>query len=171
MREMGFPFGGAEAAVKEYLGRAGFTFNNANRPDQDAKVKTRLIAFCTHSCQSTVEALVALAGERETSNPGFMKQVEALPHKALIEGVRNLDIHGRPIPACDPGVDSMMMVSGKKPMQISSSHGVAVTMQLGQGGKPKVRNTPKDVKHGKFTPGDALSFVCKGGDLYVCDAE
>jgi hypothetical protein len=44
-------------------------------------------------------------------------------------------------------------------------------MQLGPGGKPKVRNTPKDVKHGKFTPGDALSFVCKGGDLYVYDAE
>lgn len=61
-----------------------------------------------------------------------------------------------------------MVANPDKPMKLTSSHGVGVTVQM-HGAKPKVKLSPKNQKHGKFTPGQSMSYHCVDGELIVHD--
>ncbi|MBX3097825.1 MAG: hypothetical protein KF812_13300, partial [Fimbriimonadaceae bacterium] len=153
----GNPISVEQDAVNSYFERAVFTFNNACNPEAEPRIRAMLTAFCVHACQSLREALQRLADKEPGNGEKLIKAVADLPFAALIEEVRNHDIHGSPIPVCDPTVISSMWVANPdKPMQLTSSHGVGVTVQM-HGAKPKVKLSPKDQKHGKFTPGQSMS--------------
>jgi hypothetical protein len=156
-------------SVNRYFERAVFAYNNACNPEADPRIRAMLTAFCLHACQSLREALQRLADKEPENDEKLRKAVAALPFSALIEEVRNHDIHGFPLPVCDPKVISSMWVANPdKPMKLTSSHGVGVSVQM-RGAKPKVRLSPKDQKHGKFTPGQSMSYHCVDGELIVHD--
>lgn len=156
-------------AVRRYFERAVFALNNACNPEAEPGIRAMLTAFCVHACQSLREALQRLADKEPENDEKLRKAVADLPFSALIEEVRNHDIHGFPLPACDPKVISSMWVANPdKPMKLTSSHGVGVTVQM-HGAKPKVNLSPKDQKHGKFTPGQSMSYHCVDGELIVHD--
>lgn len=156
------------AAIRQYWERAGFTYQNANVEGVDPTIRTMLTAFCVHACEALREKLEALSVARAASDPDLAILVKALPFSPLIQHVRNHDLHGNPIPVCDLKADFVIACSGKKPMQSISSHGVGVTVQM-PGARPEVHLSPKDQKHGKFSPGDAISYQCHEGILGVHD--
>lgn len=157
------------AAIIRYFERAVFAYNNACNPEAEPRIRAMLTAFCVHACQSLREALQPLADKEPENDEKLRKAVADLPFAALIEEVRNHDIHGFPLPACDPKVISSIWVANPdKPMKLTSSRGVGVTVQV-HGAKPKVNLSPKDQKHGKFTPGQSMSYHCVDGELIVHD--
>lgn len=148
-----------------YFERAIFSFNAAEQIECPPKSRSMLTAFCLHACQSFNEALVRAYQVSEETEV----VTKSIRFSALVEEMRNHDIHGFPLPACDPNMYSQFIVANPdKPMSISSSHGVAVEVQM-HGATPKVRRSPKDQKHGKFSPGQSISYLCDGGDLIVHD--
>lgn len=156
-------------AVRRYFARAVFAFNNACNLEAEPHVRAMLTAFSAHACQSLREALQRLAEAAPENDTTLREAVADLPFVSLIEEVRNHDIHGFPLPICDPNVNSSVWVANPdKPIKLTSSHGVSVFLQM-QGAKPKVRLSPKDQKHGKFTPGQSISYQCVGGELIVHD--
>lgn len=101
------------------------------------------------ACQSLREALDQLAEDETQPNPKLKTAISKLPHVHLIENIRNMDLHGWPLPICDPKVRMVAMVSKPgKPIELSSSHVVGVSLRMA-GVKPKVHRTPNRVKHGK----------------------
>ncbi|MFN8219320.1 MAG: hypothetical protein U0S12_04205 [Fimbriimonadales bacterium] len=62
----------------------------------------------------------------------------------------------------------MWVANPDKPMKLTSSHGVGVTVQM-HGAKPNVKLSGKNQKHGKFTPGQSMSYHCVDGELTVHD--
>ena len=155
--------------VIQYFDRAAWALHNAGNDALPLKVKSHLIAAAVHACQSLKESLDQLV-EEEGSDTQLAEAIKKLPHTEIIENVRNMDLHGWPLPVCDPKVQMVAMVSKPdQPITLSSSHGVAVSMQM-DGLKPKVRHTPKDQKHGKVTLGGAtVSYGCIDGKLIVHD--
>lgn len=149
------------SAVDTYFQRAAFALSQAMREGVDPGFKSMTLAFCVHACQSLREALAVLAESDEL----IRARTSDLPHQQLIELVRHHDIHGHPLPACDPAFDSMMMRSGQNPIRAESSHGVEVSWQDGR--QPPVRTTPKAPSHGKIVFGGALTTRCQGGELYI----
>lgn len=154
-------------AVQRYWERVVFTFNHLHNLKTEPPMKAMLTAFCIHATQSVTEALGNLAEDRKDDN--LKAALDALEFAQLLEHVRNHDLHGNPIPVCDDKANFVISTSGKKPMTLTSSHGVGVQVQM-HGAKPKARLSKKDQKHGKFSPGDAISFQCSDGILGVYDA-
>ena len=156
-------------AVIQYFDRAAWALHNAGNDALPLKVKSHLIAAAVHACQSLKESLDQLV-EEEGSDTQLAEAIKKLPHTEIIENVRNMDLHGWPLPVCDPKVHMVAMVSKPgKPITLSSSHGVGVSMQM-DGLKPKVHRTPKDLEHGKVTIGGAtVSYGCINGKLIVHD--
>ncbi len=154
-------------AVQRYWERVVFTFNHLHDLKTEPPMKAMLTAFCIHATQSVTEALLKLAEVRKDDD--LKASVESLQYSQLLEHVRNHDLHGNPIPVCDDKWNFVIATGGKKPMTLTSSHGVGVQVQM-HGAKPKVRLSKKDQKHGKFSPGDAISFQCSEGVLGVYDA-
>lgn len=154
-------------AVQRYWKRVVFTFNHLHNLKTEPHMRAMLTAFCVHATQSVTEALRKLAEVRKDDN--LKASIDALEFSPLLERVRNHDLHGNPIPVCDDKWNFVIATSGKKPMTLTSSHGVGVQVQM-HGAKPKVRLSKKDQKHGKFSPGDAISFQCNEGVLGVYDA-
>ena len=152
-----------------YFDRAGWAFHNAQNDKLPLKVKSHLTAVAVHACQSLKESLDQIAQD----NPGdteLVAAIKSLPHTELIENIRNMDLHGWPLPICDPNVRMVAMVSKPdQPIELSSSRGVAVTMRM-DGLTPRVQRTPKDFKHGTAAIGGAtVSFGCDEGKLIVHD--
>lgn len=165
----GNPISIEQDAVNRYFERAVFAYNNACNPEAEPRIRAMLTAFCLHACQSLREALQRLADKEPENDEKLRKAVAKLPFAALIEEVRNHDIHGFPLPVCDPNVIAWRWVANPdKPIKLTSSHGVGVTVQM-HGAKPKVKLSPKDQKHGKFTPGQSVSYSCVDGELIVHD--
>jgi hypothetical protein len=134
-------------AIQRYWERAIFSYRQASRGDIDAVHRAMFTAFCVHACQSLVEGikkLIEVGGETGIEVVGLDK----LPFTPLIERMRHHDLHGNPIPVCSPGVVFSRATSGMKPMQLTSSHGVGVTVQI-LGAAPKVRLSRKDQEHGE----------------------
>ena len=155
--------------VIQYFDRAAWALHNAGNDALPLSVKSHLTAVAVHACQSLRESLDQLV-EEEGSDTQLAEAIKALPHTEIIENVRNMDLHGWPLPVCDPKVQVVAMVSKPgKPITLSSSHGVGVSMQM-DGLKPKVHRTPNDLKHGKLTIGGAtVSYGCIDGKLIVQD--
>ncbi len=156
-------------AVIQYFDRAAWALHNAGNDALPLSVKSHLTAAAVHACQSLKESLDQLI-EEEGSDTQLAEAIKTLPHTEFIENVRNMDLHGWPLPVCDPKVNMVAMVSKPgKPITLSSSHGVGVSMQM-DGLKPKVHRTPKDLKHGQVTIGGAtVSYGCIDGKLIVHD--
>lgn len=150
-------------AVDEYLRRALIAFGTARYPEHPPVVRTNMLALCLHACCSLHEALEATFGEDEE----MKARVAALPHRALLKRVRDHDIHGHPLPVCEPNTSCALLYAGKKPIRFESSNRVEVSIQLGR--KPLVRTSPKSPKHARAIMGDAVIMRCAKGELYVQD--
>lgn len=155
------------AAVR-YFDRAAWALENAINEPQPA-VKSHLTAAAVHACQSLKEALDQLLQEK-SGDSQLMAAIKKLPHTELIENIRSMDLHGWPLPVCDPKVRMVVMVTKPgQPVALSSSHGVGVAIQM-DGLRPKVHRAPKDFKHGTVTIGGAtVSYGCDQGKLIVHD--
>lgn len=152
-------------SLLRYFERAVFSFNAAEHIECPPKNRSMLTAFCLHACQSFSEALERV-NQVNTESAAVKNSIR---FSALVEEMRNHDIHGFPLPVCDPNFNSMLWVANpNKPMTLTSSHGVAVQVQM-HGATPKVRRSPKDQKHGKFSPGQSISYLCFEGELIVHD--
>lgn len=156
-------------AVLQYFDRAHWAFHNANNDSLPLKVKSHLIAVSLHACQSLKESLDQLT-EENIDDTTLATTINSLPHTEVIENIRNMDLHGWPIPICNPKVTMFEMVSKPgHPIELSSSHGVGVAMQM-SGVKPKVYRTRKDLKHANVKFGGAtVSFGCINGKFVVYD--
>lgn len=151
-----------------YFDRAGWAFNNAHNDKLPLNVRSHLTDVAVHACQSLKESL----GQIAQDNPGdkqFADAIKNLPHTELIENIRNMDLHGWPLPICDPTVRMVAMVSKPgQPIKLSS-HGVAMTMRM-DNLTPRFHRTPKNFKHGTATLGGAtVSFGCDQGKLIIHD--
>ena len=156
-------------AVIQYFDRAAWALQNAGNDKLPLSVKSHLIAAAVHACQSLKESLDQLV-EEEGSDTELEEAIKSLPHIEIIQNVRNMDLHGWPLPVCDPKVQMVAMVAKPgKPITLSSSHGVGVTMQM-DGLEPKVHRSPNYQKHGTVTIGGAtVSYGCVAGKLIVHD--
>jgi hypothetical protein len=151
----------------QYFHRAAWALHNATNAQLEPIVRSHLTAMAVHACQSLKERLDQLAAD--TADELFATALKNLPHTQLIENTRNSDLHGWPLPVCDPRAVSMTMVSKPgHPIQLMSSHGVGVSLQM-HGPAPKVRRAPKDLKHANVTFAQAVSYQCEGGKLFVHD--
>lgn len=152
-----------------YFDRATWAFHNAQNEKLPPKVKSHLTAVAVHACRSLKESLDQIA-EDAPGDAELAAAVRTLPHGELIENIRNMDLHGWPLPICDPKIQMVAMVSKPgHPIELSSSHGVAVTMRM-DGLAPRIQRTPKDFKHGTATVGGAtVSFACVDGKMIVHD--
>lgn len=148
-------------APNRYMERAAFAWNSAHRKGLNPAIRSMLIAFCLHACQSLRESLnILYASDEEKINA-----ISKLPYAKLIELARNHDLHGHPLPICDPAVTSVMLQSGKKPIRLESSDGVSVSIQDGR--RPMVRLDPKNHQRGRVVFGEAMITRCVEGELYV----
>lgn len=157
-------------AVFQYFDRAMWALHNATNDALDPRTKCHLTAVTVHACQSLKESLDQVIGEDTSGDVELAAAIRDLPHAKLIENIRNSDLHGWPLPTCNPKLQSMEMVSKPgHPIELSSSHGVCVSIQM-DGLKPKVHRAPKDLKHGTITLGGAtVSYGCNEGNLIVHD--
>lgn len=156
-------------AALQYFNRAAWALHNATNDSVPLNVKSHLTAVALHACQSLKESLVQMI-EGDNDDPELAAAIKKLPHTELIENVRHMDLHGWPIPICDPQLRMVAMVSKPtQPIELSSSHGVGVSMHM-DGLKPRVHRSPKDLKHGTFSIGGAtVSYGCDQGKLIVHD--
>jgi len=156
-------------AILQYFDRGAWALCNSKNPKLDWTRRAHLTSMAVHACQSLKEALDVLVHDTNGDSQ-LASEVGALPHIELIANVRNMDLHGHPLPVCRPNMFMYGMESkpGNEP-ELSSSHGVAVCMQM-EGVKPKVRLFPKDLNHGKASLGGATVFYgCEGEKLVVHD--
>lgn len=155
--------------VLQYFDRAAWAFHNANNDSLPLNVRSHLIAVSLHACQSLKESLDQLT-EEDGDDTALATTIKNLPHTEVIENIRNMDLHGWPIPICDPKVTMSVMVSKPdKQIQLSSSRGVGVALQM-DGVKPKVHRSRKNLKHAKVKFGGAtVSYGCTDGKFIVHD--
>lgn len=151
-------------ALRQYWERAVFMFQNARAPEFEPRLHSMFLAFSVHACQSMIEGLEQIA-RAEAQQPNWAEKLDGLPFTNVLCLVRNHDLHGNPIPVCRPNRTGMMMQSGKKPMRLTSSHGVAVTLR--RFAPAKVHLSPKSQAYGGFGPGDAISYFCDKGVIWV----
>lgn len=153
----------------QYFDRAAWALHNAMNDDLPLNVKSHLTAAAVHACQSLKESLDQ-AAELDPDDTELAEAIKNLPHTKLIENVRHMDLHGSPIPICDPQVQMVaLQAKPDHPIKLSPSHGVRVTMQMA-GLTPKIHRSPKDLKHGKVSIGPAtVSYGCDKGRLFVHD--
>ncbi|MHC4416309.1 MAG: hypothetical protein ACYS0G_13600 [Planctomycetota bacterium] len=156
-------------AALQYFDRAAWALHNATNDSLPLNVKSHLTAVALHACQSLKESLAQML-EGDNDDPELAAAIKNLPHTELIGNVRNMDLHGWPIPICDPQVRMVAMVSKPdQPIELSSSHGVGVSMHM-DGLKPRVHRSPKDLKRGTVSIGGAtVSYGCDQGKLIVHD--
>ncbi len=156
-------------AALQYFDRAAWALQKATNDDLPLNVKSHLTAVALHACQSLKESLGQML-EGDNNDPELAAAIENLPHTELIENLRNMDLHGWPIPICDPQVHMVAMVSKPgQPVELSSSHGVGVSMQM-EGLTPRAHRSPKDLKRATVSFGGAtVSYGCDQGKLLVHD--
>lgn len=158
-----------DTATRQYFHRACWALQNAGNNELPAVVRSHMTAMAAHACQSLKESLQQIIEAEPESHAELKAALRDLPHAALIENIRNLDLHGWPLPVCDPGIQMMAMVAKPgRPITLKSSGGVGVVMQM-DGLRPRVHRTPKDLKRGKVTFGPAASFGCADGRMIVHD--
>jgi hypothetical protein len=160
-----------DSQARQYFHRASWALHNSTNDKLEPIVKSHLMAMAVHACQSLREHLDYLAAEK--THAELNAALKILPHAQLIENIRNMDLHGWPLPICDPRVIEAAMVSKPgQPVQLTSSHGVGVSLQM-HGPKPKVRRTRKDLreslKHANVTFEHTVSWQCDNGRLIVHD--
>lgn len=157
-------------AVLQYFDRAAWALRNATNDALESNVKSHLSAMAVHACQSLQESFDQAAGQETDGDKSLAAAMKDLPHANLIKNIRDMDLHGWPLPICDPKVHMVAMVSKPgHPIELSSSHGVGVSMQM-DGLTPKVHRAPKDLKHATVTLGGAtVSYGCDEGKLIVHD--
>ncbi|MCK6631307.1 MAG: hypothetical protein L6Q31_02910 [Fimbriimonadaceae bacterium] len=156
------------AAIIRYFERAVFAFNHASNADAEPTVRAMLTPFCLHACQSLREALDSLAKAQPETDEKLREMVAKLPFAALIKDVREHDIHGHPLPVCDPNtVSTMVMSRVGSPVQMTCSDGAGIQIQM-HGAEPVVTK-PGDPSKAKLSPGQTVSYHCVDGDLGVWD--
>lgn len=163
---MSGPWSPEADAVRQYWNRASFALLQAEREDIPAEARAMFTAFCCHACQSLKEAIDHVREMQDELGVNLPKAASQ-PYEKLVERMRNLDLHGRPIPACERGVDFQLSVSGRDPARLTSSDSVCISVQFAC--RPKVTRAPKDQSKANFTPGDGLTYVGKDGKLMVSD--
>ena len=164
----GNPISIEQDAVNRYFERAVFAFNNACNPEAEPRIRAMLTAFCLHACQSLREALHRLADKEPENDEKLRKAVADLPFAALIKDVREHDIHGHPLPVCDPNTRSTMVMSRVgSPVQMTCSDGAGIQIQM-HGAEPVVTKSG-DPSKAKLSPGQTVSYHCVDGDLGVWD--
>lgn len=164
----GNPISIEQDAVNRYFERAVFAFNNACNPEAEPRIRAMLTAFCLHACQSLREALDSLAKAEPKTDEKLRKAVAKLPFAALIKDVREHDIHGHPLPVCDPNtVSSMVMSRVGSPVQLTVSDGAGIQIQM-HGAEPVVTKSG-DPSKAELTPGQTISYHCVDGELGVWD--
>lgn len=150
-----------------YFDRASWAFHNVRNDKLPLNARSHLSAVALHACQSLKESLDQIAQDNP-EDADFAAAIKSLPHTELIENVRNMDLHGWPLPICDPKMQLMVMVSKPgKPIALSSSHGVPIAMTM-SGVAPKVHNPNRKCANVKFG-GATVSLVCDQGRLVVHD--
>ncbi len=157
-------------AVLQYFDRAAWALHHATNDSLPLNVKSYLTAAAVHACHSLKESLDQIAEDGTSGDTQLAAAIKNLPNAKLIENIRNMDLHGWPLPICDPKVSMVAMVSKPdQPIKLSSAHGVNVSVQMA-GLKPRVHRAPKDLKHGTVTFGGAtVSYGCDEGKLIVHD--
>ncbi len=156
------------AALIRYFERAAFSFINASNPDADPPLRAMLTAFCLHACQSLREAFDRLASAEPDADETVKQAVAQLRFAALIKDVREHDIHGHPLPVCDPNWNlGIVMSRVGRPVEMTCSDGAGVQIQM-DGAKPVVTKSG-DPSKAKFNPGQTVSYQCVGGELRVWD--
>lgn len=156
------------AAIFRYFERAAFAFASASKPEAQPPVRAMLTAFCVHGCQSLREALQRIV-DVEPEGSGELRQALAdLPFAALINDVRQHDIHGHPLPACEPGkIFGAGTSRAGSPVNLSCSQGAGIQLQM-IGAEPVVTKIG-DPQSSKLSPGQTISYQCVNGELGVWD--
>ncbi len=152
---------------RHYFDRAASALHNATNDELPLNVRSHLTAVAVHACQSLIESLDQ-ACEDNPTDVDLADAVKGVPHTEVLENVRNMDLHGSPLPICDPKVRMVAMVSKPgKSIAISTSHGVPVALTM-PGAAPKVHTTNRKSAKVKFG-GATVSFDCDQGRLIVHD--
>jgi hypothetical protein len=150
-----------------YFDRTAWALQNATNDKLPLNVRSHLSAVAVHACQSLKESLDQ-SSEDEPADMELAEAIKNLPHTEVIENIRNLDLHGWPLPICDPKVKMVAMASKPgKPIALSSSHAVPVALTM-SGVAPKVHNPDRKRANVKFG-GATVSFGCDQGRLVVHD--
>lgn len=151
----------------QYFDRAAWALQNATNEQLTLVVRSHLTAISVHACQSLKESLDQLS-EDNPADAALVTEVKDLPHTEIIENVRNMDLHGWPLPVCDPKVHLVEMKSKPdKPITLSSSHGAVAGVTMA-GASPKVHNQNRKHANVKFG-GATVALMCDHGRLVVHD--
>lgn len=156
--------------IIQYYRRAAWALINATKPEMPPSSKSYLTAMSLHASRSLKEAFDQAAKEKEGKDDGFVSAVNDLPHTNLIERVRNMDIHGWPIPVCQPGIRMIAMKAKPgKPISLTSSNGVEAVLTM-KGTVPRFYRRPNDLKNAKIDLAQSVSYGCDGNELIVFDS-
>ncbi len=127
-------------------------------------------AFCIHACQSLREAFQTLDDYEPGKDATLKPALDALPFGDLINDVRQHDIHGHPLPVCEPGAKLGLVMSrpgSPVRLQTGDTEGSGVQVQM-HGAEPVVTiigDSPK----ARLIPGQTISYHCEDGELCVWD--
>jgi len=160
----GMPLNPEVDGLRVYFNRAVIALHAASEPELNPEIVGMLISSCLHSCHSCIEMLQRLSSD----NPNHIRKLRYVRYRNLIKKMRDLDIHGNPIPTCHPGVSFGSLVSSKHPITLSSSNNMAISVQM-RGAQPVVRRQCQSASN--ITWGDAVSYFSDGSTLYVYDFE
>lgn len=156
---------GSRFPLVEYLSRAAFFATNANNEEFEPSIRTALLAAAVHAAESASEELDRIS---ETASPEIKAAIQAVPRRNIIQRLRNLDLHGKPLPVSDPKFKGGGMISGLKPITIGSRDNVAGMIQM-HAATPKIRRSPNQPSKAPVDFGDSVSYHMERGRTFVCD--
>lgn len=156
-------------AAFRYYDRASLVLRCARKEETSANERSHFLAIAVHACQSLKESLYQ-AVDSENGDPSLHVTIKGVPHLEIVENVRNMDLHGQPLPSCESDTRVTLVASKPgKPIRISSSQGVKVSLRL-DGARPSVHRSPKNIKHGQVSFGGSTVYVeCVDGRILAYD--
>lgn len=171
-------FEGQLSPVETYLRRASYFLRLYRLGDRVPECLAYFLAVAVHACDAAreeVERSIEMSGaiafddESKRQIAEVKKEFAKLPRANLIGRIRNLDVHGNPIPIADPRFVLSLIVTGTiRPMVMKSSGGVGVTISTA-GGKPVIKRTKNQPAKASVSMGDSVSYHLVNGRHRVCD--
>jgi len=156
------------AIENTYLSRADFFLRHYELEGTPPEVRSFLLAAAVHAADSAREELVRLS-EQPLFPEALSQRIRSIKRGNLIERVRNMDVHGNPLPVSFPGTRVRCMITGSvRPLVMSSEDGTEVSVSL-PGASPRIHRTPNNPRNSRVKFGDSVTFDLVDGRHFTCD--